>query len=144
MDGSSRPTRGGQQGGQVAVGSKERAVTDPKAPPQGVPPASLGSSLPPATLQVHEPAAGESSPSRFSLWLHRVTVLMFVFLCASVGVLLVILPWRPEWTDNHLLFAYPNLQAIMGSGFVRGIFSGLGILNIWIGFWEAVHYHEGN
>ena len=56
----------------------------------------------------------------------------------------VILPWRPEWTDNHLLFAYPNLQAIMGSGFVRGVFSGLGILNIWIGFWEAVHYHEGN
>src|SRR5215469_1116137 len=144
MDGSCRPTRGGPQGSQVAVGSKERAVTDPKAPPQGVPPASLGSALPPATLQVHEPVAGESSPSRFSLWLHRVTVLMFVFLCASVGVLLVILPWRPEWTDNHLLFAYPNLQAFMGSGFVRGVFSGLGILNIWIGFWEAVHYHEGN
>ena len=144
MDGSSRPTRGGQHGGQVDVGSKERAVSDPKAPPQGVPPASLGSGLPPATLQVQEPAAGESFPSRFSLWLHRIIVLMFVFLCASVGVLLVILPWRPEWTDNHLLFAYPNLQAIMGSGFVRGVFSGLGILNIWIGFWEAVHYHEGN
>ena len=119
-------------------------MTDPKAPPQGVPPASLDSGLPQATVQVQEPAADEVPHSRLTLWLHRITVLMFVFLCASVGVLLVILPWRPEWTDNHLLFAYPNLQEIAASGFARGVCSGLGILDIWIGFWEAVHYHEGN
>lgn len=132
------------QGGHAAARSKERGVTDPKAPPQSIPPAPLGSGLSPATFEVHERATAESSPSRLSLWLHRITVLMFVFLCASVGVLLVILPWRPEWTDNYLLFAYPNLQRIMASGFVRGVCSGLGILNIWIGFWEAVHYHERN
>jgi hypothetical protein len=82
-------------------------------------------------------------PTRLDLWLHRVTVLLFVFVCAVVGVLLVILPWRPEWTDNHLLLTYPSLRAIIANGFVRGICSGLGVLDIWIGFWEAIHYHEG-
>jgi len=78
------------------------------------------------------------------LWLHRITVLMFVFVCAVVGVLLVIFPWRPEWTDNRLLLAYPGLRAFVANGFVRGICSGLGVLDIWIGFWEAIHYSEGS
>ena len=78
----------------------------------------------------------------FELWLHRITVLMFVFVCAVVGVLLVILPWRPEWTDNHLLMASPRLRAFVSNGFVRGLCSGLGLLDIWIGFSEAVNYHE--
>lgn len=76
------------------------------------------------------------------LWLRRVLVLLFVFLCAVVGVLLVILPWRPEWTDNYFLLGSPWLRAFVASGFVRGLCSGLGVLDIWVGFWEAVHYHE--
>lgn len=117
-------------------------TTDPNAPSSGLPPASLGSGLPPATLQVR--SREETPISGLELWLHRITVLLFVFLCASVGVLLVIMPWRPEWTDNHLLLSYPTLQEIVSSGFVRGLTSGLGILDIWIGFWEAIHYREGN
>jgi hypothetical protein len=81
--------------------------------------------------------------TRLDLWLHRVTVLLFVFVCAVVGVLLVILPWRPEWTDNRLLLTYPSLRTVVANGFFRGICSGLGVLDIWIGFWEAIHYHEG-
>jgi hypothetical protein len=76
------------------------------------------------------------------LWLHRATVLMFGLVCAVVGVLLVILPWRPEWTDNHLLMASPGLRAFVANGFIRGMCSGLGLLDIWIGFSEALHYHE--
>jgi hypothetical protein len=76
------------------------------------------------------------------LWVHRLVVLMFVFVCAGVGVFLVILPWMPEWTHNHLLLSYPRLRQFIASGFVRGVVSGLGMLDIWIGFWEAVHYRE--
>jgi hypothetical protein len=93
-----------------------------------------------------EPQSGNRGPVRptgLDLWLHRITVLLFVFVCAVVGVLLVILPWRPEWTDNRLLLTYPSLRAFVANGFVRGICSGLGIMDIWIGFWEATHYHEG-
>jgi hypothetical protein len=78
----------------------------------------------------------------FQLWLHRVLMLLFVFFCATVGVLLVILPWRPEWTDNYFLLASPGLRAFVSNGFVRGVCSGLGLLDIWIGFWEAVHFHD--
>src|SRR6478672_5234051 len=56
-------------------------------------------------------------PLRNGAVLHRVLVLLFVFFCASVGVLLVILPWRPEWTDNYFLLASPGLRAFVSNGF---------------------------
>jgi hypothetical protein len=129
---------------------EHRVTADPNTPLHGIP-GSLGAKLPsaersgspaaalPAGLQVGE----GNRPTAAELWLHRLSVLLFVFVCASVGVLLVILPWRPEWTDNHLLLARPWLRELVANGFVRGLCSGLGALDIWIGFWEAVHYHEG-
>jgi len=30
----------------------------------------------------------------------------------------------------------------VGSGFARGVSTGLGVLNVWIGFWEAIQYRE--
>ncbi len=64
------------------------------------------------------------------------------FVCAVVGVLLVILPWRPEWTDNRLLLAYPHCGRLWPVDLYAEFCSGLGVLDIWIGFWEAVHYQE--
>jgi hypothetical protein len=76
------------------------------------------------------------------LWLRRLGVLLFVFLCATLGVMLMIVPWRPEWSDNPLLLPFPSLRAFVASGFARGISTGLGVLNVWIGFWEAIQYRE--
>jgi hypothetical protein len=120
---------------------------DPNAPFERIPPGSPGSHLTPtestpATVLENPPSEQHFRYTGFALWLHRTTVLMFVFVCASIGVLLVILPWRPEWTDNHLLLGNPGLRAFVANGFVRGICSGLGMLDIWIGFWEAIHYRE--
>jgi hypothetical protein len=78
----------------------------------------------------------------FHLWLHRASVFLFVLISAVAGVLLVILPWTPEWTDNYLLLTFPWLRTPVSTGFFRGLCSGLGLLDIWIGFWEALHYHE--
>jgi len=83
-----------------------------------------------------------SGPGRGQLWMHRVSVFLFVLISAVAGVLLIILPWTPEWTDNYLLLSFPALRDIVANGFFRGICSGLGLLDIWIGFWEALHYHE--
>jgi hypothetical protein len=123
-------------------------MADPDTSRDTNPFSAIGTKLPDgrdataAGLPLPESAAGPSYTG-FDLWLHRITVLMFVFVCATVGVLLVILPWRPEWTDNHLLLRFPELGAFVANGFVRGVVSGLGLLDVWIGFWEAVHYHEG-
>jgi len=76
------------------------------------------------------------------LWLHRLAVLLFVLLCAGTGVMLIIFPWSLQWSDNYLLLRFPALQPIVTNGFVRGVCSGLGLLDLWIGFAEAVHYHE--
>jgi len=83
-----------------------------------------------------------ASQGRLRLWLRRMGVLFFVFLCATIGVMLMILPWRPEWTDNHLLIPFPALRDFVANGFIRGICTGLGVLNVWIGFWEAIQYRE--
>jgi hypothetical protein len=85
-------------------------------------------------------ATPKSSTAR--LWLHRIGVLLFVFLCATLGVMLMIVPWRPEWSDNPLLLPYPEFREMVASGFVRGLATGLGVLNVWIGFWEAIQYRE--
>jgi hypothetical protein len=95
---------------------------------------------------------GVSSPSpaeferqrRRSLqqWPHRISIFLFVLVSAVAGVLLVILPWTPQWTDNYFLAMFPSLRTFISNGFVRGLCSGLGLLDIWIGFWEAIHYQE--
>ena len=90
------------------------------------------------------PKDGVAAPahSGLQLWVHRTSVFLFVLISAVAGVLLVILPWTPEWTDNYLLLSFPWLRTLVSTGFFRGLCSGLGLLDIWIGFWEALHYHE--
>src|SRR5271167_1609893 len=93
---------------------------------------------------VHSLLDSQTMPphSPLQLWLHRISVFLFVLISAVAGVLLIILPWTPEWTDNYLLLSFPSLRSVVSNGFFRGICSGLGLLDIWIGFWEALHYHE--
>ena len=96
-----------------------------------------------ADTVVADPARSVCPPrGNLQLWVLRLSVLLFVFVCATVGVLLVILPWHSEWTDNRWLLAHPDLRSFVAHGFVRGLCSGLGLLDIWIGFWEAIHYRE--
>ncbi|MGH9528812.1 MAG: hypothetical protein ACRD2S_02725 [Terriglobales bacterium] len=75
-------------------------------------------------------------------WVNRVAVILFVSLCAVFGALLVILPWTPKWTDNYVLISYPGLRDFIENGFVRGMCTGLGALDMWVGFSEATHYRE--
>jgi hypothetical protein len=119
-------------------------TADPKLPVENGPaqpvpaPAETGVTL----LDPPPPAPVDLPRSAVQLWLHRTSVFLFVLISAVAGVLLVILPWTPEWTDNYLLLWFPWLRTVVTTGFFRGLCSGLGLLDIWIGFWEALHYHE--
>lgn len=97
-----------------------------------------------AVLDPPPPTPAPKPPGPVQLWLHRASVFLFVLISAVAGVLLVILPWTPEWTDNYLLLTFPWLRTLVSTGFFRGLCSGLGLLDIWIGFWEALHYHENS
>src|ERR1700676_4651747 len=101
-------------------------------------------SIPVVSAQAPVPVSvSRTSPSVARVWLRRIGVLLFVFLCATLGVMLMIVPWRPEWSDNPLLSPYPEIRAMVASGFVRGLATGLGVLNVWIGFWGAIQYRGG-
>ena len=95
-----------------------------------------------ALLDPPDQATPRPSPTALQVWMHRISVFLFVLVSAVAGVLLIILPWTPEWTDNYLLLSFPALRSVVSNGFFRGLCSGLGLLDIWIGFWEALHYHE--
>ena len=100
------------------------------------------SETPTALLDAPRPPDPLLSPTPAQIWMHRISVFLFVLISAVAGVLLIILPWTPEWTDNYLLLSFPALRLVVANGFFRGFCSGLGLLDIWIGFWEALHYHE--
>ena len=54
----------------------------------------------------------------------------------------MIVPWWPQWTDNYFLLGHPAMRAFISSGFTRGLCSGLGVLDVWIGFSAAIYYRE--
>jgi hypothetical protein len=60
----------------------------------------------------------------------------------ELGMLLAVLPWTRLWTDNGLATSLPKLREILQMNFVRGIVTGVGLVDVWIGIWEAVRYRE--
>lgn len=93
-------------------------------------------------LEAVPPAAAEAKVSRVSVWLHRLSLVIFVIFCIELGMLLTVLPWTRVWTDNSLLAAHPSWRALVQDNFARGVVTGLGLIDVWIGIWEAVHYRE--
>jgi len=81
-------------------------------------------------------------PSRSHRWLHRLWLVVFVLFCLEVGIVLTVLPWTRLWTDNSLLVGLPAVKEFLNHGFVRGLVSGLGLIDIWMGVAEAVTYRE--
>ncbi len=135
-------------------------ISDPKLPfdtapaevgarsglPSTAPAGKLSSEAPPETppsRASQQPGSASRPPvSGVRVWLRRLGVLLFVFICATIGVMLMIVPWRPEWSENPLLLSFPALHDLVASGFIRGLVTGLGLVNVWIGFWEALQYRE--
>lgn len=52
-----------------------------------------------------------------------------------MGLLLLVLPWSTFWETNYFA-AWPLVRGIMTNDFVRGGVSGLGIVNLVVGFVE--------
>lgn len=76
------------------------------------------------------------------LWLQRIWLVVFVLFCLEVGIILTVLPWTRIWSDNSLLLGHLQLREFLMRDFVRGLVSGLGLIDIWMGIAEAVRYRE--
>lgn len=96
-----------------------------------------------STRPSQETATPEQPPSRGSIWWQRVRVAINVIFFIEIGMVLAVVPWSGRlWEDNSLLIMHPSLRAFVMHGFTRGALTGLGLINVWIGIWEAVHYTE--
>lgn len=82
------------------------------------------------------------SPHQVPRWLQYLELSVRVVVRLYVGLVLVFLPWTHFWSDNRLLLLAPHLAFIALNGVTRGIVSGLGLLNIWIGIHDAIHFKE--
>jgi hypothetical protein len=77
------------------------------------------------------------------IWLQRLSLFVLVLFCVYLGVLVAILPWWDRmWDQNLWIQSRPMLAAVLDNGAVRGLITGLGLLDIWIGVSEAVHYRD--
>jgi hypothetical protein len=95
-----------------------------------------------------EPFAAERAPepatrSVAPVWLQRLSLFVLVLFCVYLGVLVMVLPWWTRvWDQNAFIRSRPALAAVLHTGAMRGLISGLGVLDIWIGISEAVHYRD--
>jgi hypothetical protein len=99
----------------------------------------------PSADRAAQPAEHSGEPTRRTapVWLQRLSLFVLVLFCVYLGVLVMVLPWWTRvWDRNMFIQAHPWLAAVLHNGAVRGIISGLGLLDIWIGISEAVHYRD--
>jgi hypothetical protein len=97
----------------------------------------------PSVLPQPPATGGDPEGKGAPVWLQRVSLFVLVLFCVYLGVLVMILPWWPRvWDNNMFIQSHPMLASILHNGAMRGLISGLGLLDIWIGISEAVHYRD--
>jgi hypothetical protein len=84
----------------------------------------------------------------------RLSVIFYIILCFEIGLILTVLPWVPhgwmgfsDWGNNYFLLLAARktgygVQRVIASGWVRGAVSGLGMLNVAMGVWEAINFRS--
>lgn len=67
----------------------------------------------------------------------RLLTAFLVYLFAALGVFLVVAPWSPLWESSTAGYLPTPLGPWLRSGFVRGLITGLGALNLKAAWSEA-------
>jgi hypothetical protein len=84
------------------------------------------------------------APQRIPPWLERAELFLRVLLRMYIGLAVCYVPWsRTFWDQNPLFVQFPTLGIYAANGAVRGLVSGLGLLNLWIAFHDALRHRDG-
>jgi hypothetical protein len=87
----------------------------------------------------HPADAHGHGAQRIPRWLERSELFLRVLLRMYIGLAVTVAPWWPVfWDQNPLFVQFPTLSIYAANGAVRGVVSGLGLLNLWIAFRDAV------
>jgi len=60
----------------------------------------------------------------------RILRIVLLLLWFELGVVLILLPWSDYWDVNYFLYQYPSLGFLLKNSYLRGMISGLGIMNV--------------
>jgi len=83
------------------------------------------------------PQSGD--PQRIPNWLQQTERFLRVIVRIYLGLLVCLAPWySPVWEANPLFQSYPDLVHWISYGAVRGVVSGLGLLNLWIALGDVL------
>ena len=110
---------------------------DPASTPESAP-------LPAPKPQPTPKQDSRHAPQRIPPWLERAELFLRVLLRMYIGLAICYVPWsRIFWDQNPLFVEFPTLGVYAASGIVRGLVSGLGLLNLWIAFQDAFRHRDG-
>jgi hypothetical protein len=103
-------------------------------------PAQDTSMQPAQTVSDNDQAPSRQSDSqRIPYWLQQAERFLRVIVRIYLGLLVCFAPWYPPaWDANPLFSQSPSLLHFITNGAVRGVVSGLGVLNLWIALREAI------
>jgi len=66
--------------------------------------------------------------------MNRILRALTVVLLFEMGALLLYLPWSAFWEQNYFLSHFPWLMRIVLHPSLRGVVSGIGVLDIFVAF----------
>jgi hypothetical protein len=96
------------------------------------------------TLPASPPPTPGPEPQRIPRWLVRGELFLRVLLRMYIGLAVCYAPWsKVFWDHNPIFLHYPTLGSLATYGAVRGIVSGVGLLNLWIAFDDAIRHRDG-
>jgi len=84
-------------------------------------PAATGDSV--ATLAI-------ISHNRKPIMLIRILRVVLLLLWLELGLMLILVPWSEVWDVNYFLYQYPALAIFVKNPYLRGMISGLGVMNV--------------
>jgi uncharacterized membrane protein len=61
---------------------------------------------------------------------------LYVAYFLEVGLLLVLVPWSSFWERNYFVSIVPPLLDMLRNNYLRGAVSGLGVVNLLVGFFD--------
>lgn len=74
--------------------------------------------------------------------LARLLLFTFILFCLELGLFLFLLPWSGLWEHNYFLFRYPELAGYLLDNRLRGLISGLGLVDIGIALWYMANFRR--
>ncbi len=136
--------------------SQQPELTSTSLAPNPAPAPGPASALAPVSAPEADPAEEQippHAPQRIPPWLVRAELFLRVFLLMFISLVIFIAPWsgsllwflpraRYLWDQNALIQYFPVIAHYASNGAVRGVVSGLGLLNLWVAFQVALHHWD--